>query len=54
MIVVQEIIYKREDFPQKGDSFKFKDALYKVVNTKVSLKMKKMYFVNIALEPLLN
>ena len=49
-IVVQEIIYKKEDFPKTGESFSFAGKLYRVMCSKISLKLKNLYFVNIWLE----
>jgi hypothetical protein len=49
-IVVQEIIYNKQDIPKSGEVFKFRDQVHKVIRSYVSLKLKKMYWVNIVLD----
>lgn len=47
--VVQVICKSKNDFPLQGENFKFKDKLYPVKKSKISLKLKKHYFVNVIL-----
>lgn len=48
-MVVQIICNSREDFPKVGEYFRFQDKEYPVKKVSVSLKMRKMFFVNVVI-----
>jgi|WetSurMetagenome_2_1015567.scaffolds.fasta_scaffold915899_1 hypothetical protein len=47
--VVQVICKSKNDFPLQGEQFKFRDKIYPVKKSRISLKMRKMYFVDVVL-----
>jgi hypothetical protein len=49
-VVVQEVLHSKQDFPKPGEWFKFRGRLLKVICSRIHIKVKKMYFVNIWLE----
>lgn len=50
-IVIQEVLLDKKSFPRKGEGFKFYGKVYPVICSQLVLKLKKLYFTNIWLDP---